>query len=300
MSARQSVIETKGIKATSYEETLKGADLDWEPLEDKVQGVTIGLVMPRKKMIYRSDNKTPLGIVGEDYQPSQPREFLKSQFDLAAQMGGTVVRAGWTDRRAKAFSCIRLNEQLELPKNLRAKGDPIAAYIYSTDGWDGGSPRASSLFLERLVCSNGMVTRELSSSLWLAHTRAIEERYAGAWVAFQSEVSKHIADQKEQFIVLAKARLSESDLKKFLGKLIPGEGPASEKRREKIEQLFHEGVGIEGKTKWDALNAVTEYVTHHATYRETKIASAETSRFLGVLGRNEMSERAMNLLLPSK
>jgi hypothetical protein len=293
----QSIIETKGVAATTYEETLKSAAFDWEPLEDQVVGVKCGLVMPRKKMIYRSDNLTPLGVVGEDYVPSQPREFLKSQYLLAEQLGGKVVRAGWTERRSKAFACVRLEENIQFPKGVRAKGDPVGVFVYSTDGWDGSTPRASKLYMERLACTNGMITKELASSLWVPHTSGVEERYTGAWKLFQAAVTKHVTEVREQFVQLAKARLSDSDMRAFVGKLIEGEGAAAVTRREQIFNLFHNGIGLEGKTKWDALNAVTEYVTHHAVYRETKIASAATSRFLGVLGRNPMNEKALHLLL---
>lgn len=277
---------------------MQAAGLNWEPKEDKVIGATCGVVMPRKKMLYRSDNNTPLGVVGEDYQPTKPREFLQSQYELAGAMGGQVVRAGWTERRSKVFACIRMEQNLTFPKNVRSKGDPVGVYIYSTDGWDGSTPRLSSLYLERLACTNGMLTQELSSKLWIPHTSNLEERYSVAWKAFEKEISRHLSDVRSQFVELAKARMSLDEARQFVGKLVEGEGKAAEARRAQILDLFQNGIGVEGKSKWDALNAVTEYVTHHAVYRETKIASAETSRFLGVVGgRNVMNERALRLLL---
>lgn len=292
------MINSKGATAATFDEMLVAAGLNWEPVEDKVQGVTCGLLMPRQKMLYRPDTNTALGIVGEDYQATSPREFLQSQYDLATALGGRVVRAGWTDRRSKVFSVIKLEENLTLPKGVRKAGDPIGVHILSTDGWDGRSPRESSLYLERLVCSNGMTTRELSGSLWASHKKNIETNYSKAWVGFQTEVKKVCSDVREQFVQLAKARMSEDEMKTFLGKLVPGEGKQSEAKRTQLLDLFKNGVGLEGKSKWDALNAVTEYVTHHAAYRETPIADAETNRFLGVVtGRNMMNERAMGLLL---
>lgn len=294
---RKSVIETKGARATTLEETLKAADLNWEPREDQVMGATIGVVMPRKKMIYRSDNNQPLGVVGEDYFPSDPKEFLQSQYELAQQLHGNVVRAGWAGRRAKAFCCIRLVEDLKMQVGKRKVGDPVACYIYSTDGWDGTTARESKLYLERLRCTNGMTTRELPSSLWVPHTSGLVQRYNAKWDNFKSEVEKELTGVRQQFAQLVSERMTAEEMRQFVGKLVPGEGAASESRRKKISDLFAGGTATEGKTKWDAYNAVTEFVTHHATYRETKIASADTSRFLGVLGRNPLNERAMQLLL---
>src|SRR5438105_4312316 len=69
-----SVIESKGARATTLAETLKNADLAFEVREDKVRGETSGLIMPRKKMLYRSDTNEALGIVGEDYCATAPKE----------------------------------------------------------------------------------------------------------------------------------------------------------------------------------------------------------------------------------
>lgn len=295
--SRISVIETKGARATTFEETLKAADLDWEPMEDQVQGVTCGVIMPRKKMLYRSDNKTPLGIVGEDYKPAQPREFLESQYTLANDLGGQVVRAGWTDRRAKAFAFIRMTEDLKISREKRKVGDPVAVYIYSTDGWDGGTPRQSKLYLERLKCTNGMTTKELSSSLWVAHTERMLTRYQAGTVQFKAEVGRLVEETRAQFMQLISERMTQTEMADFAKKLIPGDSPIANKRRETITGLFTGGLGNKGETRWDALNAVTEFTTYHATYRQTEIASAETSRFLGILGRNPLNERAMELLL---
>ncbi len=298
MSTRTSVLGTKGATAATFDEMLIAAGLNWEPLEDQVQGVKCGLIMPREKLLYRSDNLTPLGVVGEGYVATQPREFLKSQYELAEAVGGKVIRAGWTDRRSKAFCVVEMMDKLTLPKNIRKKGDPVGCFIYTTDGWDGRSPRESNLYLERLMCANGMVSRQLEGSLWASHKANLETNYSKRWLEFQTEVKKVCADAREQFVQLAQARMGEEEMKAFLGKLIPGEGKQSDTKRTQLLDLFKNGVGLEGKTKWDALNAVTEYVTHHREYRDTPIADAATNRFLGVVsGRNPMNERAMALLL---
>jgi len=36
-----------------------------------------------------------------------------------------------------------------------------------------------------------------------------------------------------------------------------------------LMKLFHEGLGNEGKTRYDMLNAVTEYLDHHAIKKNT-------------------------------
>jgi hypothetical protein len=41
--------------------------------------------------------------------------------------------------------------------------------------------------------------------------------------------------------------------------------PSAEKKFEKIISKFGNGIDTEGRTKWDALNAVTEFESHQKT-----------------------------------
>ena len=118
------------------------------------------------------------------------------------------------------------------------------------------------------------------------------------WRNFKDESATQIALVREEFTKLAETRMSAEECKAFLEKLLPGEGTRVENRRSEILNLFGEGgTANEGSSRWDAYNAVTEYVTHNRTYRQTDNTSVETNRFIGVLEKNKMSVRAMDLLL---
>jgi len=289
------IINTQGVQATNFTDTLKAASLDWEPLSDGVSGTDTAIVMPRRKLLYRSDDHQALGIVGKEYAPSNPREFLQTQYEFAEFIKGEVIRAGFIPDRSRAFAFIRLKEDLKLPREIRAKGDPTSVYIYSTDGWDGGTPRRSRLYLERLVCANGMTSKEIKPDLWVSHTKGSAERYDKQWKTFLAEVCTNVETIRNQFITLAQARMSEADAKAFLEKLMPGESTITSKRREVVLNLFKTGVGNEGTSRWDAFNAVTEYVTHHRSYRGEEGAET-TNRFLGVLETDTLRNQAMALL----
>jgi len=290
-----SIVELHGAPANGLESTLKAADLDWQPLEDTVGGMDTGIQMPRKKLLYRSDTRQALGIVGQDYCPSDPKAFLKTQYEFAEFCKGKVSQAGFIGERSRAFAFINVGD-IQIKRHNVKLGDPLRAYIYSTDGWDGGTPRKSRLFIERLACSNGMVSKQISASLWVSHTKEMEARYDLRWKKFLSEVKANVKFITEEFKKLVETPMSKDELDEFLVKLIPGTSTMSANRRGSIQELFHNGIGTQGNSRWDAYNAVTEYVTHHRSYRGNDATPVETNRFLGVLETDTLAPQALALL----
>ena len=292
-----SVIESLGGRANGFEGTLSRADLNWEVREDKVGGIDSAVIMPRKKILYRSDNNKALGIVGEDYNASDPKEFLRMQYEFAEFIGGKarVSRAGFIPERAKAFAFINVGK-INIPRGQAKVGDPLRAYIYSSDGWDGNTPHQSRLYIERLACSNGMTSRKLSASLWVSHTKGREEALTARWKDFLGEIKGNVCNIKDSFTQLAEQSMTQEQMDEFLAKLLPGESTMTRNRRDSISQLFAGGEGNEGSSRWDAYNAVTEFVTHHRSYRGNDVTPGETNRFLGVLETDTLSNRALALL----
>ncbi len=72
----------------------------------------------------------------------------------------------------------------------------------------------------------------------------------------------------------------------------------TEKARVEIHDLYRRGLANRGRTKWDALNAVTEYVDHHRTYGKTQQGTREETRFASTLFGSgaDIKARAVDLL----
>jgi hypothetical protein len=296
----KSIIQSQGAKALpTLEATLEAAGLNWKVLTDDVAGVGSGIVMPRTKLLYRSDTRRALGVVGIDYEPSDPHTFLSRQFEMAAAMGGSVAQAGFCEVKSKAFCFVRLGEEWKLPKSSLKKGDPVQTYLYSTDGWDGGTPSRSRLYVERLRCLNGMTSTEVHSHYWVSHGKGKETRELPRWEEFQEGVTVQIKGIQAQFIALADATMTEFEMLAFLENLLPGESTRTENRRAALFKLFSkEETGNLGQTRWDAYNAVTEYVTHERGHKEMgATSSAEENRFYSVLEKDTLRAQAMKLLL---
>lgn len=84
----------------SIEEWRKAAGLDWEVLESPVTYSSVGEegvenhVFPDRKILFRSDNKEPLGFVGENFNIVQPEQVLEFFRDLVEQHGFKLSTAG--------------------------------------------------------------------------------------------------------------------------------------------------------------------------------------------------------------
>jgi len=291
-----SIIETVGVEATTdIHQTSREADLDWEVLEAPVV-LPNGDTFPRKKLLLRSDNGAPLGIVGENYTPSTPRQFIERQYELAGELGGRIVRAGFLPRSSRVFSVISFKEDLRIKSPDAKVGDVIRAFVYTTDGWDGATPIQSRLYLERLVCLNGMTSQKLHSSIWVSHTRNVSLRWDYRVEEFKKKVQEGITFLSDRLNRLAETPMTVDEARGFFNALLPGDHPHRKKVRENLLNLFQNGIGNQGRTRYDALNAITEYETHHLRFRVPP-AQLEEHRFLRVLGDNPLRDRAYDALL---
>jgi hypothetical protein len=97
----------------------------------------------------------------------------------------------------------------------------------------------------------------------------------------------------ETVVKLKSQRFSRDEMVKLTETLLPVAEEESTKRghkRDKLVELYESGLGNVGETKWDALNALTEYETHTG-----KQSSSKLIRNL-VTGSNQLSQRGLKLL----
>lgn len=271
---------------------LKEADLDWEPMFTRVLGEGLSDPLPNKLLMYLSDNKKPLAVVGRYYRATLPREFVQSQLALAEAVGGQLVAIDSLRHSLKndlrVVSFIRLRENIQIQH--MDKGDPIGLFITTVDGWNGGTARQSRLYVERVVCRNGLTSRMLEAEIWTSHTSGIDSR----WQAGVSDFMEKVRKKKEEIVTrlqkMAETPMEEQEAVEFFRQLVPGEHAQAQRRREMLLTLFHRGEGNLGRTRYDALNAVTEYVTHHRRYRD------QFTQTFSVIGDEPLRDRAWQLL----
>ena len=237
----------------------------------------------------------------------------------------SVSKASWTavqnDRLlsiAEALAQIQpeggYQPRIETAGSLR-NGRTVWALVNVNKGEVAGSAHLSYLLLSnshvpsravrgtltdvRVVCANTLgATEAAGSKLWVSHTKDVLTRIQAAtellgWATKASRMTFRAYE------MLASVRMDADKAVQFFTKLLP-ETPGRVGQVEELVTLFRTGAGNEGRTAFDALNAVTDYVDHSGKFRGTPTASAEGRMLYATMGNgNGRKNEALKMLLAS-
>lgn len=283
----------------------KDAKLDWEIVEGpaitKYKGKTIEF--KGRKMLLRSDDLTPLSIVGSGYKVVQPADLIAFYEEIAAAYGFTLACAGEVTHGRKMWAIA------ETPHTFEAiKGDKVGGLLLMMTGCDGGLSTQGMFTSQRPWCFNQLPLpfniysgKALDAPSIAAKARSLGKAESGAVRLFRQTHSKvwdpKTVQQELQLMdgawknfetavkTLAKTKVSKEQAVRYFLDLFykPKEG---EKQEEvtldalnenhtvvKVLQTYENGPGqkqIAG-TAWGLVNAVTRHLDH-----ETKAADAST------------------------
>ena len=143
----------------------------------------------------------------------------------------------------------------------------------------------------------------LFRSLGVAHRANIEDNIRLA-IATLTVADKQQEAERNAIKALTTVSMTRDGADMFFKELV-GLKEGSEKKQtrmvnqvESLNELFTRGTGNEGSTRWDAFNAVTEFVDHSRTIRLTGGRNAAEARFeASLLGSGEaVKARAFDML----
>jgi phage/plasmid-like protein (TIGR03299 family) len=245
--------------------------------------------VPDTFSLRRVDNHEHLGVVGKNYRPIQLEEMV-DVLDRASNKVGDIKHIGYTTSRGGRKALI----QSKLTKNINVDGDIIEPYFYTVVDNTGMGSNKTIPSTMRIACDNAfhLINKDSSLAMSSRHASNFDER------VFQMEQeivnSINVAQRFNDTVVKLKSqRFSRDQMIKLTQSILPLEKDESTKRvhkREKLVELFEGGRGNVGETKWDALNAITEFETHTG-----KQSSSKLIRNL-VSGGNLLSQRGLQLL----
>jgi hypothetical protein len=283
------------VKDLPIGEARRVADLDWTVQAEKLGGMDTGREIDSHKALFTSDNRL-LGVVGSDYQSSEVDEFVSSSYDLANFVGYPVSKLGFIPSKSIVTAFIDL-------KPMSIKDDKLNVGILIQDGFNGLQSRSYSMVIIREICQNGMVKKHLCDSLGKTrHSKNFESNHSNRFKLILNSIEEQIARMEVTFENLYNTTFDRPQFDEFTETLLPAlkkEKPSKQALRVKdqLENLFVNGTGTNGITKWDAYNAVTEFCSHEKTYKQTS-SSPDENRFADFTKGNgfPLAEKALQLL----
>lgn len=246
-----------------------------EPLFD-----SRGVKVPRSFSLMRSDTRDHLGLCRESYRPVQLDEMLDI-IDTATKRVGGISHIGYTfSRNGK-----RVVIQSKLNEDFNINGDNIEGIFYSVIDNSGMNSNKIIPSTRRIVCDN-MLHLVKSESEQGQRTRGI--RHSNSFdnkvedlirkIEFNIDTVKGFKGVVER---LQSEKFTIDQMRLLVQKLFPSDKnqePSTKllNKREIVYSKFSDGIGTEGRTKWDALNAITEYESHKKFTPEKLVRTLST------------------------
>lgn len=252
-----------------------------------------------RKVLYRSDNRAPLSVVGANYKAVQPDEIVTFFQDIIDSLGFEMSTCG------VLFGGKRFWAQANIGQSVNLMGvDRVDGKLLLSTSCDGSLATTASYTTVRTVCNNtlGMALKGKADAIKINHNQTFDKD------KLRSDLGLGGTECQEWFTVaeeLSKVKISSADAMDFFGKVFDlyTEEDTDKAERLQIAQdtrstatcydLFTgRGMGSDmvtaNGTVWGALNAVTQYADHERNTRT--VASRINSAWFG--GMSNVKDKA--------
>ncbi len=228
-----------------------------------------------------SDTQRPISnaTVGSKYEPFQNSdlfafgEAMRSEGDVRWHTAGSLM-----DRR-KVWALAQLAGDVTVTRRNGVK-DTSAPFILLYNSHDGSSCLTARLTTVRVVCWNTLsaALSEKGAEFRARHTVSMSARATEAAVLL-GLAAQAIPAEREFLQGLADAPMSMAEFRSFACAILAGTDTVAEgveivrksegasrtqygRKGDTLVRLFAKGLGNMGGDRFDALNAVTQYVDH--------------------------------------
>lgn len=249
--------------------------------------------------VYSNGNRTGLSVVGANYGLLKDEDFFKILEEV--YQGRAVVETAGTLRNGRRVWCLVKRDEWDV-----TTGDKVVTYDLWVNRHDSTGCWELHRTNVRVVCQNtwdAAIGNGRNRVLGVPHRSNILENVKAAVATIAAANAKEVEERK-RVIALAQVKMAFTEAEEFFKALVglKDNGDESSTRLknqvDQLETLFARGSGNEGRTRWDAFNAVTEFVDHSRTVRMTGNRSGAEARFeSSLLGSGaEVKARAFDLL----
>lgn len=267
-------------------ELTRGADLDVWRVEAglnwsvgraqvafKPEGKGI-FVKGDSQVLYRDDTFAQLGIVSDRYQIVQPGEVLEFFRDIVGTGGLELETAGSLDGGKKVWALAKTGDGFSIMGQDRVEG-----YVLLSTSFDGSMATRAQFTSVRVVCNNTLqlAAKDTKGAVIVPHSSTFDATGVKIDLGLIHGAFSTFEDQAQE---LAQRKLTNEEAMKLLAQvMVPSsvdkefdQSTVSTKRFNQVLTVFdlyqHAGRGSNLRsaagTAWGLVNAVTEYVDHHA------------------------------------
>jgi phage/plasmid-like protein (TIGR03299 family) len=258
---------TEMTEDSTFDEWLVAAGMNWT-IESSPVLYTAGgnaAVFNGQNVLYRSDTNAPLAIASDKYKVVQPAQVLEFFRDFIDYNGFSLHTAGVL-RKGKRFWALAETGTFDEV----SRGDGIGGYLLLSTSCDRTLATTARFTTVRVVCNNtlSLAYDNNANSVSFSHISEFNPDNAKKRLG---EVVDSFGAFMDTAKILQKQMIDMEAATEFVKSL------TTERAADKIIKLFDgKGMGAEetGHTKWGLLNAITEYVDHHAPTRSDRMDSA--------------------------
>ena len=282
-------------------EAIQAAHLNWDvvgmPVTVNGQHLPYpgdgGIVTDTWQGICRVDSGACLGLVKGRYeiiQNSQAFEF----FDAIVGHGqATYETAGALRGGRQVWILAKYDGEVKIGEDM------TRMWCLLVTSHDGSQALSCQWVSERVVCANTL-------SIALAGKKnCIKIRHTANWSEKEQEAKRvlgltddYFADLREELAKLQDHSMDREQMDDFVRLLYPAKDEKAvpgitRNTRTEMAELFDKGAGNHGQTRWDALNAVSDWADHRSTIRgdnSTRLESSVTGSAA------ELKQKAFDLL----
>ena len=302
-------------QAMTSAQAIEAASLDWEVVSEPVyRHIPADDWRPyhyeeisNKRAIVRKDTDDVFGVMSAGYTPVQNREAFDLIDAVVGDGDATFHTVGSLFGGRRVWMLCKLQGDYKLDN-----GEKLESFILLDNSHDGTAALRMRLTAVRVVCSNTLGAATTSRAAFRAkHTSGIMARASdardllglnAAYMERLIEDANRVAEQAwspKQMLDMTYDLLDLDD-----DQPIHKQRGIKASASSKMLDLFYIGEGNNGTTKWDAYNAVTEYLDYSRGSRAIdsldSISDADVSRrlqnsWLGSGGEN-MRARTWSIL----
>ena len=304
--------------ASDYDQVMRSAGFDFEVEKTPVLDLE-GEEITGHFNIRRSDTKQTFAIMRKRYTAIPMEEMFRPFHEMVQEYGAEYESAGLIGGGKKAWISAKLKDSFTLKNRSNDKVDNRIMAFGSNDGTKRNAYFGIS---HRIFCNNQLRTimqKANESDYWISHTKNWKAQLELARTGFEAAL-RGLRQFEKIANLLDQKKMTSDECRGFATLLLPDpERKKDEKgkdievrttsrlanRREAIVDLFANGAGNLGATRWDALNGLTEWVNHHNNVGklEKQGRQAAERRLVSTLmggPQDQLMQRGLGLLTNTK